>query len=146
MRSGADKLKDALTHAETARQLRPGSSATFIVLSQLYSLRWAQSEPAERPKYGQLVEGSLAEAAAVNRYPERVAIPITLARLQWNFLQLRESGPSGFNMAKDTLLNELDKAKNRAREDTTWEAHSLVRSGRRNPAPSSTRHQARRSV
>jgi len=125
---GADKLEDALTHAETARQLRPGSSTTFIVLSQLFSLKWVQSDPAERLKYAELVAGSLADAKAVNRYPERVAIPVTESWLLWNFLQLRDSDVSDFEEARSRLLEESNKAKAFAeRENTTWEAHNLHR-------------------
>jgi hypothetical protein len=126
----ADKLKNALELAEKARRLRPGSSATFIVLAQLYSLQWAQSDPGARRRYEELVVGSLAAAQQVNRYPERAAVPVTLARLQWSFLQFRASEPSNFEATKTRFLTELNQAQSQSSADDSWEARDLRRIAR----------------
>jgi hypothetical protein len=50
----AGRLSKAVEHAEKARELRPGSSATHLVFAQLYALKWAQSGPENRLKYEEL--------------------------------------------------------------------------------------------
>jgi hypothetical protein len=121
-------LKEALEHAELSRQLRPGSSATFLVLSQLYALHWARAEPGLRGKYEQLAAASLSAAEDVNRYRERAAVAVAMARLQWEFLKLRGADKDGFDVAKARFVGELEKiGQGRIVDDGGWEARELRR-------------------
>jgi hypothetical protein len=123
----AGRLAKAMEHAERARQLRPGSSATLIVSAQLYALSWLRSPPDARAKYEGLVEASLAAAADVNRYPERATMPVTFARLQWRFLKFRAANnDQDFKDAKPALQAVLKTSVELTKEDTLyWEASEL---------------------
>jgi hypothetical protein len=123
-----EELKEALKHAEISRQLRPGSSATFLVLAQLYALHWARAEPSLRARYEQLAAASLSAAEDVNRYRERAAVPVATARLQWEFLKLRGADKDGFDAAKARLVGELEKIrKGSIAYDGGWEGRELLR-------------------
>ena len=117
-----DAIKAAIVQAEKARELRPGSGTTFLLLAQLYTLKWSKTATADQAEVASLVEASLALAEG-----RASRIHFLLAELQWRLVQLRATTKKEeFDDASPKFLAKLSIAKTEAARSEHWDARDLA--------------------
>ena len=118
---GLEAIKTAITHAERARELRPGQGTIMALLAQLYTLKW--SKGSEQQDTAPLIEASLALAG---KGEPASSLHLRTAQLQWQLARLRASTGGDFDKAKTALLATLQLAQTDAAGDPGWEARDLL--------------------
>jgi hypothetical protein len=118
---GTDAINAAITHAERARELRPGGGTILALLAQLYTIKW--SKGSDQQGTAPLIEASLALAEKGDRASP---LHVRTAQLQWQLARLRASTGGDFDKAKTALLATLQLAQTDTTGNANWEARDLL--------------------